>query len=70
MKKSTDHCHSEVDEDKTLALLLPGSGAAALIFDGRLDYFAMAALPLLRRLLEASLFGRCFVISNAAPARP
>ncbi|CAE7204950.1 unnamed protein product [Symbiodinium natans] len=39
--------------DKTLALLLPGSGAAALIFDGRLDYFAMAALPLLRRLLEA-----------------
>lgn len=34
-----------------LAPLLPGpGGSGALIFDGRLDYFAMAALPMLGRL--------------------
>jgi len=42
-----------VAADRTLAVLLPGSGSAALIFDSRLDFYAMAALPALRRLLEA-----------------
>ncbi|CAE7767436.1 unnamed protein product [Symbiodinium pilosum] len=39
--------------DKTLALLLPGSGGAALIFDGRIDYFAMAAIPAVWQLYKA-----------------
>ena len=40
-------------KDRTLAALLPGSGSASLIFDSRLDFYAMAALPALRRLHEA-----------------
>ena len=44
----------EWGKDRTLAVLLPGSGSAALIFDSRLDFYAMAALPALRRLLEAA----------------
>ena len=40
-------------QDKTLALLLPGSGGAALIFDGRIDYFAMAAIPAVWQLYKA-----------------
>ncbi|OLP99193.1 hypothetical protein AK812_SmicGene18274 [Symbiodinium microadriaticum] len=42
-----------VAADRTLAALLPGSGSASLIFDSRLDFYAMAALPALRRLHEA-----------------
>ncbi|CAE7943046.1 unnamed protein product [Symbiodinium necroappetens] len=42
-----------VAADRTLAALLPGSGSTSLIFDSRLDFYAMAALPALRRLHEA-----------------